>query len=324
MQNRVNNWLIGSWIVEDHIIFYNSKPIAVLNPSTIFGTDHNNGKRFVLGPLGVVYAKENNADELWTSLVISGSVLFGSEQEIKNVVNLLKKEESSRTVSYLCCVAKTCFDVIEFNKKINTASIVFLGCGGIGSLTAVLLAGLGIKKMRIVEPDIVELSNLNRQIFFTRKDVGKYKADVINNTIQERFPDVNVEVIKKVIVEETIRDLIKGFQIVFTTADDPINLSSKTHLLAKEEGIISINTGYITGWSKLFVSPDITDERKNIYTERGPFPIMPSFGPTNAELAGLASSVIVHCICGLLPEDKLPLSMSWNNLSFPREEVAFT
>ena len=149
------------------------------------------------GPLGKAYAAKNTPDSLWAALVATGSVLFGNKQEIKEVVGFLNKEETSRTTSYLCGMAKSCKDIVNFHTKINNTSIAFLGLGGIGSLTTIILSGLGIKKFLIVEPDKIELSNLNRQFLFTKKDIGKFKADTLKTAMNERYEKLKVKTIKE-------------------------------------------------------------------------------------------------------------------------------
>ena len=54
---------------------------------------------------------------------------------------------------------------------------LLLGTGGLGCSVAIGLAWLGVKKMILIDKDVVEVHNLNRQILFTNKDVGKSKVE---------------------------------------------------------------------------------------------------------------------------------------------------
>lgn len=62
-------------------------------------------------------------------------------------------------------------------RRLREASVVVLGCGGLGSWTVAALASLGIGRLVIADDDTVEPSNLNRQILFTEADVGEPKVD---------------------------------------------------------------------------------------------------------------------------------------------------
>ena len=63
-------------------------------------------------------------------------------------------------------------------KKIKSSKVLILGMGGLGCPLSIYLASLGIGTIGIVDNDKVELSNLNRQIIYNIKDIGKFKIDV--------------------------------------------------------------------------------------------------------------------------------------------------
>lgn len=67
-------------------------------------------------------------------------------------------------------------------------TVTVLGAGGNGSWLALALAESGVKNFRILEPDRVELSNLDRQIAYCPEDVGRYKADVLAERIPTSTP----------------------------------------------------------------------------------------------------------------------------------------
>jgi sulfur carrier protein ThiS adenylyltransferase len=70
-------------------------------------------------------------------------------------------------------------------------TVAVAGCGGLGSNAAVALVRVGIGKLIIVDPDVVELSNLNRQYFFI-DDVGKKKTDAIAVHLKAINPQLNL------------------------------------------------------------------------------------------------------------------------------------
>ena len=64
----------------------------------------------------------------------------------------------------------------EGQKKIQKSHVAIIGIGALGSVAAELLARAGVGTLTIVDRDIVELSNLQRQTLFTEKDVGRSKT----------------------------------------------------------------------------------------------------------------------------------------------------
>ena len=68
-------------------------------------------------------------------------------------------------------------------KKIKSSRVLIIGMGGLGCPLSVYLASLGVGTIGIVDYDKIELSNLNRQIIYSTKDIGKYKVDVAKKKI---------------------------------------------------------------------------------------------------------------------------------------------
>ena len=66
-----------------------------------------------------------------------------------------------------------------FKEKLANTNVVTVGCGGLGCASLLSLPLLGIRKLTIIDDDIVEISNLQRQILFDLNAVGKCKYDVV-------------------------------------------------------------------------------------------------------------------------------------------------
>ncbi len=86
---------------------------------------------------------------------------------------------------------------VEGMKKIRKARVSIVGAGGLGSVTAIQLTALGVGYLRLFDKDIVELSNLQRQMLYREKDVGKPKVDVAKEFLENLNPDVEIEVIQE-------------------------------------------------------------------------------------------------------------------------------
>ena len=117
--------------------------------------------------------------------------------------------------------------------KLKKANVLIVGLGGVGGYALEILVRSGIYNLTIVDGDIVELSNLNRQIISKRDVIGSPKALVAQARTLEINPDVNLKVINEFISEDNFSLLnIDSFDYVIDACDD-LNLKI---LLIKNAG----------------------------------------------------------------------------------------
>ncbi|WP_278381921.1 HesA/MoeB/ThiF family protein, partial [Clostridium tyrobutyricum] len=81
---------------------------------------------------------------------------------------------------------------VEGQEKLLNSKILVIGTGGLGAPAAMYLAAAGVGTIGLVDGDVVDLSNLQRQIIHQTKDVNKPKVQSGKETINELNPDVNV------------------------------------------------------------------------------------------------------------------------------------
>lgn len=90
-------------------------------------------------------------------------------------------------------------------KRLYRARVAIFGIGGVGGYTAEALARSGIGSLDLIDDDRVCLTNVNRQIFATRKTVGQYKVDVAEQRILEINPDAQVHTYKTFYAPQTAK-----------------------------------------------------------------------------------------------------------------------
>jgi len=81
---------------------------------------------------------------------------------------------------------------IEGQQELQRAHVAVIGAGGLGSPVAMYLAGAGVGQLTIVDDDKVELSNLQRQLLHTDRDIGRAKVDSAAETLQAINPEVSI------------------------------------------------------------------------------------------------------------------------------------
>jgi bacteriocin biosynthesis cyclodehydratase domain-containing protein len=106
--------------------------------------------------------------------------------------------------------------------RLRDATVAILGCGGLGTWALGALAGAGIGRFVLIDDDVVELSNLNRQVLYGAADVGLPKADRAAAWLRGFDPGVRVDAHRRRIGgAEELRALIAGADLLVQTADSP-------------------------------------------------------------------------------------------------------
>ena len=109
---------------------------------------------------------------------------------------------------------------IEGQERIAASNVLIVGAGGLGSPVITYLAAAGVGHIGVVDGDIVELSNLQRQVVFSTFDLGRKKAVAAGERIKEINPDVRVEVYDEFLSLENARDLIGQYDFVCEGSDN--------------------------------------------------------------------------------------------------------
>lgn len=102
----------------------------------------------------------------------------------------------------------------------STVDVLLVGVGGVGTPAAIALAAAGMRRMRAVDDDWVELTNLHRQILFREEDVGRPKLDAFAARLGERFPGVIVETVAARATPDTVMDLVSDARVVVDATDN--------------------------------------------------------------------------------------------------------
>ena len=97
--------------------------------------------------------------------------------------------------------------------------MLFIGAGGLGSPAMLYLAAAGVGTIGIVDFDVVDTSNLQRQIIHRNDRVGQKKAESAARSIRALNPDVKVVTYEEMLTEENVERLIAGYDLIFDGTD---------------------------------------------------------------------------------------------------------
>jgi molybdopterin-synthase adenylyltransferase len=108
------------------------------------------------------------------------------------------------------------FDGME---KIRSAKVCVVGAGGIGNPVITQLAAMGVGKIRIVDRDVIEITNLHRQHLYTDDDIGRVKVEAAAERLRKVNPTVEIEPVPTSVTKYTAEDIVRGFDIVVDALD---------------------------------------------------------------------------------------------------------
>lgn len=109
---------------------------------------------------------------------------------------------------------------MQGQKKLKAAKVLMVGAGGLGSPSGLYLAASGVGEMTIIDPDIVDASNLQRQLFHDTSKIGAPKAESAKARIAEINPNVKVNAIQDFLTNDNVRQLIREHDIVVDGTDN--------------------------------------------------------------------------------------------------------
>ena len=112
----------------------------------------------------------------------------------------------------------------EFNEKsfnyLQKQKITIVGLGGIGCPAAQYLVSAGIKKIKLIDGDIIQKTNLNRQILYSIKDIGKSKVKIAKKKLNNINPECNIDAIFSHLESENINKYLNNSSLIIDSTDN--------------------------------------------------------------------------------------------------------
>lgn len=127
-------------------------------------------------------------------------------------------------------------------EKIKKSKIVLFGLGGVGSYIAEALARIGVQNLIIVDGDVVDITNINRQLIANMETIGRNKAELVKERINLINPFANVVAISKFVRSESDIDFVDGTVDYVIDAIDDFDAKIMIIKKSKELGLNLISS----------------------------------------------------------------------------------
>jgi adenylyltransferase/sulfurtransferase len=188
---------------------------------------------------------------------------------------------------------------VKGQEKLKNSRILLAGAGGLGSAAAYYLAAAGVGRLRIVDRDQVDLSNLNRQILHWQKDIGRDKVESAQEKLSQLNPGIEVEIRREEINEDTLPELMEGCDLVVDGLD---NFSTR-YLINAEifRRAIPFIYGGILGLMGMatFIQPGLTPCLKCLFPQAPPPQKFPVLGTTPGIIGLIEANEAIKYLVGL-------------------------
>lgn len=109
---------------------------------------------------------------------------------------------------------------IDGQKKLRNASVLMVGAGGLGCPALLYLAAAGVGRIGVIDGDILNVTNLNRQVLFGEKDLGKNKAEQAVRHFQGKYSDITWEIFPEFLTVQNAQELIADYDLVIDGTDN--------------------------------------------------------------------------------------------------------
>lgn len=110
---------------------------------------------------------------------------------------------------------------IDAQRKLRNSKVAVIGCGALGSMCSMQLAGAGVGTIKIIDYDTIDISNLQRQFFFKTIEAGKSKVKTLAERISKLNPHVNIEVSETFFNSDNGPKLLEDADFVIDGSDNP-------------------------------------------------------------------------------------------------------
>ena len=198
----------------------------------------------------------------------------------------------------------------EAQQKLKAAKVLVIGCGGLGSPVLLYLAAAGVGNIGIIDFDVVDDSNLHRQVLFGVDDIGKPKVEAAKRRLQSLNPHINIELYNTQLTSQNALDIIKNYDVVADGTDNfPTRYLVNDACLLLDKPNVYASIFQFEGQVSVFNYVNAKGDRGPNYRDLYPIPPPPGLVPNCAEggvlgvlpgiIGSLQASEVIKVITGV-------------------------
>lgn len=198
----------------------------------------------------------------------------------------------------------------EAQQKLKAANVLVIGCGGLGSPVLLYLAAAGVGNIGIIDFDVVDDSNLHRQVLFGVDDIGKPKVEAAKRRLQSLNPHINIELYNTQLTSQNALDIIKNYDVVVDGTDNfPTRYLVNDACLLLDKPNVYASIFQFEGQVSVFNYVNVKGDRGPNYRDLYPIPPPPGLVPNCAEggvlgvlpgiIGSLQASEVIKVITGV-------------------------
>jgi bacteriocin biosynthesis cyclodehydratase domain-containing protein len=257
-------------------------------------------------------------------------------------VTARERARYDRQLRYFSDVSDGALAPSEYQRRLREARVLILGVGGLGSWAAYALACCGVGELVLLDGDLVEESNFNRQILYRERDIGRGKAEAAAESLAEFDSSCRLTpVARRLESVEAVRDLAGGMDFVVNTADWPahdierwvneacFDVGVPFISMSHSPPVARVGPLYVPGTTGCFNCQERTyRDAFPLYDElveqrRGRPSEAATLGPVCAYIGGQVAVETLHQLSGLVPPASLGASYVYDlrTMEVTREAV---
>ena len=199
---------------------------------------------------------------------------------------------------------------LESQKKLKAASVLVVGAGGLGCPALLYLTAAGVGTIGIVDFDVVDQSNLQRQVLYGIQDLGKPKVEAAKKRLEDLNPNIRIVTYNKTIGAQNAAEIIGGYDIVVDGSDNfPTRYLVNDACVLLNKPLVYASIFQYEGHFTVFNAIDKNGETGPNYRDLYPNPPLPNQVPSCSEagvlgvlpgiLGNLQALEVIKIITGL-------------------------
>jgi len=188
---------------------------------------------------------------------------------------------------------------VEGQMKLRNASVGIVGLGGLGCPISIYLTAAGVGRLKLIDSDVVEESNLNRQVLHWTDDIGRPKPQSAFEKLSKLNPEVEISLICERLTEENVDELLNDVDAIVDALDNfPTRLIINSYAVRSKKPLFHGAIWGLEGYATTII-PGLTACLRCIFEEAPPPGVFPVVGTTPGLIAMVQAMEVLKYFTGI-------------------------